>query len=123
MKNLYLSFLLLISVPALITAQNNFTKTNNSSHAGAACCYPTAQGVGQNNSVLYDGSGTLGPIYTNTACGLNYVQGSVLIEQRSLLYNFNANGTGLPTNVSIAGLPANYVLDRAYLWYIASYYE
>jgi len=123
MKNLYSSIVLLLFVPALLIAQNNFTKNNSGSHAGAACCYPAAQSVGQNNSVLYDGNGVLGPTYTNTACGLNYVQGSVLVEQRSIAYSFNTNGTGLPTNISIAGLPGNYVLDRAYLWYIASYYE
>jgi len=122
MKNLYLSIVFLLFVPAFLKAQNNFTNSNGS-RPGAACCYPAAQGAGQNNSVLYDGNGVLGLTYSNTACGLNYVQGSVLIEQRSVAFNFNTNGTGLPTSVNISGLPTNYIIDKAYLWFIASYYE
>jgi len=72
---------------------------------------------------VQNGNSALGVSYNNTACGLNYVQASVLIEQRSVPYSFNANGSGLPSQVTITGLPACFVVDKAFLWFTASYYS
>jgi gliding motility-associated-like protein len=69
----------------------------------------------------FDGSGFLGATFTQDTCGLNYVQASVLTQTRSAQFNFNANGTGLPTTCNIAGLPTCSIIVRAYVWFIASY--
>ncbi|HVA98486.1 MAG TPA: SprB repeat-containing protein, partial [Bacteroidia bacterium] len=67
-----------------------------------------------------NGSGTLGNTYDNTACGLNYVYGSVKVTTR---YATPA-GSGNPATITIAGIPAScVVIDKAYLWYDASYTE
>ncbi|MBI4929861.1 MAG: gliding motility-associated C-terminal domain-containing protein [Bacteroidetes bacterium] len=68
-----------------------------------------------------NGNGSLGQIYNNSACGLNYVHGDQLIETRTQGYGFNTNGTGLPTTITITGLPACNTIVQAYLWYFASY--
>lgn len=70
-----------------------------------------------------DGTGSLGESYNNSACGLNYVQSSVLTETRSQQWGFNANGTGLPTTCAIAGLPSCMIVDKAFVWYVVSYQE
>ncbi|MBI4929858.1 MAG: T9SS type A sorting domain-containing protein [Bacteroidetes bacterium] len=68
------------------------------------------------------GNNFLGKAYNDFGCGLNYVQGSVLIETRTQGYGFNANGTGLPSAITISGLPVSSVsIDKAFLWYCASY--
>ncbi len=87
---------------------------------GGACSKGAHKG-GDTPKMLFDGSGTLGQTYSNSACGLNYVQGSVLIEKRSVSAMFNTNGTGLPSNITISGLPSCYIVEKAYLWITASY--
>lgn len=67
-----------------------------------------------------NGNGTLGQTYKNSDCGLNYVQASQLTQTRSQP-NFNTNGTGLPTTLSITGIPACPTILRAYVWYTVSY--
>lgn len=74
----------------------------------------------KNVSVL-NGSGTLGMSYSQTGCGLNYVQASQLIETRSVAAGFNTNGTGLPTTLSIGGIPGGHTILQAFVWYTVSY--
>jgi gliding motility-associated-like protein len=62
---------------------------------------------------LLDGSGTLGQIYANSACGLNYVQASRKVTTR---YATPA-GSGLPVTLSISGIPTCYQIEQAYLWW------
>lgn len=78
-------------------------------------------GNGNKNPLPMNGSGSLGLTYSNSACGLNYVQASQLIQTRSAQYSFNANGSGLPTTLTISGLPACVTIVRAYVWYLVSY--
>lgn len=77
---------------------------------------PVAPGTCGGNCVTpLNGNGTLGQIYNNSACGLNYVSFSQRIGQR-----FSPAGTGNPSTFSIAGIPpcANNPggILRAYLW-------
>lgn len=58
-----------------------------------------------------DGSGTLGWIYNNTVCGLDYVTGSVRTGLRGTI-----NGVPQPAAISISGIPSNAVILKAYLW-------
>ncbi|MGQ0827839.1 MAG: PKD domain-containing protein [Bacteroidota bacterium] len=62
------------------------------------------------------------PPYSGVACGLNYVHGDVLIQRRSNAATppFNV-GSGLPASVTIAGLPSCYIIDKAYLYFVASF--
>ena len=82
-----------------------------------------------NDSSMYaklspNGSGTLGQSYIQqNVCGLNYVTASVLTETRSAPYAFNANGTGFPSSLVVAGLPVCYTVQKAFLYYEASYTE
>ena len=66
---------------------------------------------GGNCEQLLDGNGTLGQIYNNQACGLNFVQASNRIGQR-----FTPAGTGNPSVFNISGIPACATIVRAYLW-------
>lgn len=68
-----------------------------------------------------DGSTFLGQTYDSSACGLNFVQASQLVETRSVAAGFNTNGTGLPTTLNISGLPSCNTILKAYVWYIVSY--
>ena len=85
--------------------------------------YAQSPGIcGKNNlPQINNGSGSLGQTYNYTDCGLNYVQASQLIQTRTATYNFNANGTGLPTVLSVTGIPATATIVKAYAWYIVSY--
>jgi gliding motility-associated-like protein len=60
-----------------------------------------------------DGSGTLGFTYNNTACGLNYVQASVMTTTRYT----PSPGTGYPTTLTIAGIPPCVNIEKAFLWW------
>ena len=69
--------------------------------------------------VVHNGDSSLGLTYLDSACGLNYVQGSALIETRYNQYTTAGNiGTGVPATISISGLPATAAVVRAYLWYM-----
>src|SRR5258708_1464192 len=111
MKSFLQILLIIFLLPVLLYAQ----KQTYDARAGACALTKSI------NQVLYNGNGVLGRTYYKAARGLNFTQGSVLIERRSVPYNFDTTGTGLPTSVAITGLPANYVIDKAYLWYTASY--
>ena len=62
---------------------------------------------------LKDGNGTLGQIYSNSACGLNYVQVSRKVTTR---YATPA-GSGLPVTLNVSGIPACFQIEQAYLWW------
>lgn len=83
---------------------------------------PGSCGFHKGNDVsVLNGSGTLGQTYSNSDCGLNYVQDSKLIQTRSQSWGYNTNGSGLPTTLAIAGIPSCATILRAYLWCTVSY--
>ncbi|MEO6883730.1 MAG: SprB repeat-containing protein, partial [Bacteroidia bacterium] len=129
MKQRYFIFFFLLFClfifPKATDAQNkSVTKTVNSNDKSllgtcAYCNYGQQKMISHPPTPL-DGNNALGNIYDNTACGLNYVYGSVKITQR---YATPA-GSGNPATIAISGIPAGCtVIDKAYLWYIASYTE
>ncbi len=79
----------------------------------------------QAHPIIGNGNSSLGQSYViQNVCGLNYTQSSILTETRSALYSFNANGTGFPTTMPIANIPpCNAVIQKAYLYWEASYTE
>lgn len=72
---------------------------------GGACYYSENQPE--------DGVGTLGMSYSNTACGLNYVQASVMTTTRYT----PSPGTGYPATLTIAGIPFCGNIEKAFLWW------
>ncbi|HTL80801.1 MAG TPA: PKD domain-containing protein, partial [Bacteroidia bacterium] len=62
-----------------------------------------------------DGSATLGPIYQNSLCGLNYTTATQKIGQR-----FSPVGVTQPATFAIAGIPPTAVIQQAYVWCDAS---
>lgn len=65
-----------------------------------------------------NGNGTLGLIYQQNACGLNYVQASRKVTSRNAA---GGAGSGIPCTLSISGIPACYTIERAYLWAVGSF--
>ncbi|MBA3705238.1 MAG: gliding motility-associated C-terminal domain-containing protein [Bacteroidetes bacterium] len=63
------------------------------------------------------------PAYIGTACGLNYVHGDVMIQTRTADVNNKIPGTGIPTSVTISGIPPSScnVIEIAYLYFSVSY--
>ena len=60
-----------------------------------------------------DGTGTLGLSYNQTACGLNFVQASIMTTTRYT----PSPGTGYPTTLTISGMPVCANIDKAFLWW------
>ena len=58
-----------------------------------------------------NGNGTLGNIYFNTACGLNWTQASQRLGKR-----FSAAGVNPPAPFAISGLPSCATILKAYIW-------
>lgn len=64
---------------------------------------------------VQNGSGSLGQIYNNSACGLNYVQTSVMLTTR-----YSPPGLGLPATISMSGVPCTAQVLQAYIWWTTS---
>jgi gliding motility-associated-like protein len=58
-----------------------------------------------------NGNGTLGLVYTNTACGLNYATAAKVLGKR-----FSPQGVNQPAAFNITGIPAGACILKAYLW-------
>lgn len=64
---------------------------------------------------VQDGSTVLGPTFSMDTCGLNYIAVTQKTGQR-----FSPPGAIQPCTVSVAGLPACCIIERAYVWADAS---
>lgn len=64
---------------------------------------------------IQNGSGSLGQIYNNTECGLNYVQSSVMLTTR-----YSPPGVGLPATLNVSSVPCNSQIVKAYIWWTTS---
>ncbi|MBI3509209.1 MAG: gliding motility-associated C-terminal domain-containing protein [Bacteroidetes bacterium] len=74
------------------------TNNNNANHSGP-------------NQTPQDGNGSLGSIYSNTECGLNFTTASQRLGQR-----FSPAGIAQPAPFVISGIPACATIDKAFLW-------
>jgi len=104
-------FALLLS--PFLKAQQNNTSTNCPGVPGA-CGYTTSpnnQRSGPNNPSPQNGNGTLGVIYSQQACGLDFTTASQRLGRRGSLA-----GVLQPAPFVIAGIPACAVIEKAYLW-------
>lgn len=99
----------------------SFAQENKTAPTPGACGTPSPFLKTGELPVPLDGSGSLGQVYNDTKCGLNFVAGTVLIETRSAPWGVNVGGTGLPTSINISGLAPCTAVDRAFLYFVASY--
>lgn len=109
MKKILSLFFIVILAHASLNAQRvkiEARETNRQKEIPGACSDRTCV-------IPKDGNGTLGQIYSNSACGLNYVQASRKVTTR---YATPA-GSGLPVTLNITGIPACFQIEQAYLWW------
>ncbi|MDQ3112285.1 MAG: SprB repeat-containing protein, partial [Bacteroidota bacterium] len=110
LRPIVIAFFMLASV--WLNAQQPANRSDCPGVPGA-CGYPA------NNATLHsgpnptpqNGNGTLGQVYTNTACGLNYAVASRVLGQR-----FSPIGAPQPAAFNISGIPAGACILQAYLW-------
>ena len=105
---------LFIALPFFSFSQQN-ERVNNCPGVPGACGYPASTA---NPSVMHgpnptpqNGNGTLGNIYQNTACGLNFSSASQRMGQR-----FTPIGVGQPAPFVISGIPSCATINKAFLW-------
>lgn len=72
-----------------------------------------------NSAKVQNGNGTISTSYTNTACGLNFTQASVRLNQR-LFSIAPATGMVQPATFSISGIPSCATIIKAFLYSSAS---
>ena len=115
MKKIILIAIILITFSGIIAAQtvnpNRQIIGKDTLMNGQKFGNPKLPTYTVNGSHQKNGNTNLGPSFSDSLCGLNYVQGSVLIETR---YNASTTtgtiGSGLPANISISGLsPCNII--------------
>jgi gliding motility-associated-like protein len=65
-----------------------------------------------------DGNGTLGPTYSFSKCGLNYVTASNKLGQRFVISCCPSTaGVVQPAAFNISGIPGSALIEQAYLWF------
>lgn len=105
--------------------QYSFLWNSGSNTSATICIYKNTQGSGNDfaiDDISFSVTATLNPAYIDSLCGLNYVSASVLIQKRYDPYTIAGNiGTGLPTTLSVSGIPACSQILKAYIWYTVSY--
>ena len=117
---------------------NGISQSNCATCGKAAITNPGNHGVRAKNShikKLENSPNKFAPTIVNSlnsattyaalgVCGLNWTSAHVMTQTRSTIVPTNTNGTGFPTTLTIAGIPANcYQIEAAYLYYTASYTE
>lgn len=106
-----------ISIIASINlwSQQNVNADKNCPGIPGACGFPTTstqnQRSGPGNQQPQNGNGTLGVIYNQMRCGLNYTSASQRLGKR-----FTPAGVNQPAPFPISGIPACAIIERAYLW-------
>lgn len=106
--------------------QYSFLWNSGSNTSATICIYnKNTQAVGNDfaiDDISFSNASTLGPAYIDSVCGLNYTSASVLIQKRYDPYTIAGNyGTGLPTTLSVSGIPPCAQILKAYIWYSVSY--
>ena len=113
--------LLVIMLPVIVSGQQVLTTSSGCPGVPGACGHTSTtpppvtppinsiNGPGPNTP--QNGNGTLGNIYTMTACGLNYSQASQRLGRR-----FTPQGVLQPAPFTITGIPVGATILKAYLW-------
>src|SRR5687767_15520230 len=82
----------------------------------AGACGGTPQLTAALDDANRDGNQSLGQTFNMDKCGLDYVWAARHITTRS-----NVTGSGFPASLTIAGLPAGVLIEKAYVHWIVSY--
>jgi gliding motility-associated-like protein len=110
----FLLFLLLLP-PFFSAAQAQTSPSTNCPGVFGACGYPAStpnsRAAGPANPAPLNGNGTLGVIYDNSACGLDFTSASNRMGKR-----FTPAGVNQPAPFNISGIPACAIIVKAYLW-------
>ncbi len=110
----FILFVLLV-LPAFLFAQQAASPNVNAPGVPGACGYTatssTQTAIHGPNPTPQNGNGTLGNIYSQTACGLNFSSASQRLGQR-----FTPIGVPQPAPFVISGIPTCAVIEKAYLW-------
>lgn len=106
--------------------QYSFTWNSGSNTSASICIYDqNTQAFGNDfaiDDISFSSAAPFNPAYIDSACGLNYTSASALIEKRYDQYTMAGNfGTGLPTTLTISGIPTCSQILKAYIWYTVSY--
>ena len=109
MRLLFVSFLLVATTVTSIAQTQDPLDCENP--ILGATCHPSQVGNNSNGNPE-NGNGTLGTFYTNSACGLNYVQESFLTTTRYT----GSTGTGYPAPITI-NIPCGGTVNKAFLWW------
>jgi len=117
MNKMYKSILGIVSV---VACQLSNAQTNTSGLPGTpGYIYVLDNNHEQNNQKIQNGSGTIATNYTNTACGLNFTQTSVRLNQR-LFSIAPATGSVQPVTFAVSGIPSCASILKAFLYSSAS---
>jgi hypothetical protein len=120
MKTIYTLILGCFFTISTVSAQSVISAPTSGCSQGR--CLNTISQAASSQEASRDGNDTLGQIYNQTMCGLNYTSSSAMITQR---YTPNP-GVGLPATLPITlppcvGGPNGENILQAYLWWIVSY--
>lgn len=107
--------LLVMFLPTVFLNGQTHNSSTNCPGVPGACGYPASsnnsnQRSGPNQSPQ-NGNGTLGVIYDQARCGLDFTTASQRLGRRGSL-----NGVLQPAPFVISGIPACAVIEKAYLW-------
>ncbi len=119
MRTRILTFILagFFILPQFSLAQSGKTNSTNCPGVPGACGYPStttnpaARSGPNNNQSPQNGNGTLGVIYDQAKCGLDFTSASQRLGKR-----FSPAGINQPAPFVISGIPACAVIEKAYLW-------
>lgn len=104
-----------ISLLFVLIASANFSWAQNCPGVPGACGYTNTNPANNTPSIgpqsPTNGNGTLGVIYDQQLCGLDYASASQRLGRRGSL-----NGVVQPAPFAIAGVPATATIVKAYLW-------
>src|SRR6218665_3357080 len=103
-------FLLLL----LVCARVFFCQVNRPHIPGTLCSNCVSKstpGIG-----IANGNATIATSYTATACGLDYVQSSLQLNQRAFVSTTPAIGVPQPATFTVSGIPPCATVLRAFLY-------
>ncbi|HXB40771.1 MAG TPA: hypothetical protein VNZ49_09530, partial [Bacteroidia bacterium] len=116
---------ILCFISLLLFFKSGFAQNPKEKHIpGTTCfqCEKNSTNARSSDPTVLNGNASLGVTYNNSACGLNYVAGSVVIQQRSTSAGIASPPVGSvqPAPIVISGIPACAVILKAYLYADAS---
>ncbi|MBL7910474.1 MAG: gliding motility-associated C-terminal domain-containing protein [Bacteroidia bacterium] len=116
MKNKFIITLIIFFSHFIFLAQKNTGHVPGTPCDGCKWADPNTE-LQQNDAKVLDGNGVMATSYTQTACGLNFVQVSNPLYKRGFSFQVGLNQ---PAAFAIAGIPVGAVIQKAFLYVGAS---